>query len=107
VLEVFAGEGIRFMRESAHEHPLDFRLPGQFLELLIVKEFFRAGDVILVQFDPDATRKFIPPRDSAGETDELGFGNRHALTLEGQIDRVLLDDGIYTKKPGGIVHRLN
>jgi hypothetical protein len=94
VLEIFAGQGIRFVRQSAREHPLDFRLPGRFLELLRVKEFFGAGDVVLAQFDPHVTRKFIPLRCGAGETDELGFGNHHALALEGQIDRVLLDDRI-------------
>jgi hypothetical protein len=107
VLEVFAGEDIWFVRESAHEHPLDFRLPGKFLELLITKELFRAGEVRLVQCDPDAPRQFTPPRGGAGETDELGFGNRHALALEGRIDRVLRGDGMYTMKPGGIAHRLN
>jgi len=42
----------------------------------------------------------------AGETHELGFGNRHALAREGQIHRALPDDGICLTKPGGIVHRL-
>jgi len=89
VLEVFADQGIQFVRQSAREHPLDFRLPDRFLELLRVKEFLRAGDVVLVQFDPNVTRKFISLRCGAGETDELGFGNHHALALECQIDRVL------------------
>lgn len=106
MLEVLAGEGILFVRESAHEHPLDFRLPDQFLELRIVKEYFRAVDVVFVQFDPDATRKFIPFRGSAGETYEHDIGNRHALALEGKIYRTLPHDGIYLTKPGSIVHRL-
>ena len=48
VLGVFVGEGIQFVRESAREHPLDFRHPGRFLEPLIAEELFRAGDVLLV-----------------------------------------------------------
>src|SRR6266849_8315248 len=32
-------------------------------------ELYRAGDVFLIQFDPDVTRKFIPFRVGAGETD--------------------------------------
>jgi hypothetical protein len=74
VLEVFVGKGIQFVCESAREHPLDFRLPGRFLELLMVKEFFHAGDVALVQFDPDVMRKFIPLRGCAGGPMNLALG---------------------------------
>jgi len=105
-MEALAVESILFIRESAHEHPLDFRLPGQFLELRIVKEYFPAGDVVFVQFDHNVTREFVHFRVSAGETHEHGFGNCHALALEGQIYRTRADDGIYLTKPGSIAHRL-
>lgn len=93
-MEVLAVEGILFIRESAHEHPLDFCLPGQFLELRIIKEYFPTGDVVFVQFDPNVTREFVRFRVSAGETHEHGFGNCHALPLEDQIYRTRADDGI-------------
>ena len=34
VLEVFVGQGLRFALESAREHPVDFHLPGRFLDPL-------------------------------------------------------------------------
>ena len=40
MLEVLAGEGILFVRESAHEHLLDIRLLSRFLEPLIFEELF-------------------------------------------------------------------
>ena len=43
VLEVFASKAIPFILESAREHPLDFRLPGRFLEPQIVERFFRTA----------------------------------------------------------------
>jgi hypothetical protein len=105
-MEVLAVEGILFIRESAHEHPLDFHLPGQFLELRIVKEYFPAGYVVFVQFDHNVTREFAQFRVSAGETHDHGFGNCYAVALEGQIYRTRADDGIYLTKPGSIAHRL-
>ncbi len=47
--------------------------------------------------------KFVPFRVGAGETDELGFGNHHALALGGQNDRTLLGDGIAIVPPGIVV----
>jgi hypothetical protein len=105
-MEVLAVEGILFVREYAHEHPLNIRLPGQFLELRIVKEYFPAGDLVFVHFDHNVTREFVQFRVSAGETHEHGFGNCHALALEGQIYRTRADDGIYLTKPDSIAHRL-
>ena len=59
MLEVLAGEGILFVRESAHELQLDFRLSGQFFELRIVKKEFRPSDVDFVQFDPNVPSVFV------------------------------------------------
>jgi hypothetical protein len=101
-MEVLVVEGILFARESAHEHPLDFRPPGQFLELRIVTEYFPAGDVVFVQFDHNVTREFVQFRVRAGETHEHGFGICHALPLEGQIYRTRADDGIYLTKPAAL-----
>ena len=47
--------------------------------------------------------KFVPFRVGAGDTGELGFGNRHALALGGQNDRTLLGDGIAIVPPGIVV----
>jgi len=105
VLEVLAGEGILFVRESAHELQLDFRLSGQFFELRIVKKEFRPSDVDFVQFDPNVPSVFVQFR-RAGETHEHGFEIRHAFALEGQIYRALPDDEIYLTKLSNIEHKL-
>jgi hypothetical protein len=74
VLEVLAGGGILFVRESAHEHPLDFRLPGQFFELWIVKKYFRPGDMVFVQFDPNVLSVFVQFRGALERPMNMALG---------------------------------
>src|SRR2546425_2059258 len=104
VLEVLAGEGVQFVFEPAREHPLDLLLPGLLLEPLIVEELAGAGDVLVVELDAHAAGEPVGFGVPAGEPDELGLRNGHALTFEGKIDRALLDDRVDVVAPGVVVH---
>src|SRR5213079_1074806 len=99
VLEVLVGEGVQLVFEPAREHPLDLLLPALLLEPRVAQELAGAGDVLVVQLDSHVTREPVRFGIPAREPDELGLGNGHALALEGEIDRALLDDRVDVVAP--------
>src|SRR2546425_1370680 len=104
VLEILVGEGVQLVFEAAREHPLDLFLPALLLEPRVAEELSRAGDVLVVELDAHVARQPVRFGVRAREPDELGLWNRHALALEGEVDRALLDDGVNVVTPGVVVH---
>src|SRR6267142_1822192 len=103
-LEVLVGEGVELVLEPAREHPLDLGLPALLLEPRVAEELFGAGHVLVVQLDADVARQLVGFGVRAREPDELGLRDGHALALEGQVDRALLDDRVDVVAPRVVVH---
>src|SRR2546422_8819034 len=103
VLEVLVGEGVQLVLEAAREHPLDLFLPTLLLEPRVAEELLGAGDVLVVELDADVAREPVRFGVGARQPDELRLGNRHALALEGEVDRALLDDRVDVVAPRGVV----
>src|SRR2546430_14113442 len=80
-----------------------FRLPALLLEPRIAEELAGAGDVFVVELDAHVAREPVRFGVPAREPDELGLRNRHALALEGEIDRALLDDRVDVVAPRVVV----
>src|SRR5256886_17527820 len=78
-------------------------LPALLLEPRIAEELAGAGDVFVVELDAHVARESVRFGVPAREPDELGLRNRHALALEGEIDRALLDDRVDVVAPGVVV----
>src|ERR1044072_5060645 len=104
VLEVLVREGVELVLEAARQHALDLLLPGLLLEPGVIQQFLRARDVLLVELDADVARELVGLGVSAREANELGLRDGHALALEGEIDRSLLDHRIDVVAPGIVVH---
>src|SRR6266446_3748591 len=103
VLEVLVGEGVQLVLEAAREHPLDLFLPTLLLEPRVAEELLGAGDVLVVELDADVARQPVRFGIGARQPDELRLGNRHALALEGEVDRALLDDRVDVVAPRVVV----
>src|SRR3989442_7590604 len=82
----------------------DLLLPGFLLEPLIVEELASAGDVLVVELDAHVAGEPVGFGVPAGEPDELGLRNGHALTFECKVDRALLDDRVDVLAPRVAVH---
>src|SRR2546425_2377114 len=104
VLEVLVGEGVQLVLESAREHPLDLLLPVLLLEPVIVEELLGAGNVLVVELDAHVAREAVRFGIRARQPHELRLRNGHALALEGEIDRALLDDRVDVVAPRVVVH---
>src|SRR5258705_8908410 len=103
VAEVLVGERVELVLEPAGQHPLDLLLPGLLLEPAVLEELLGAADVLVVELDADIAGEAVVLGIGAGQADELGLGDGHALALEGQVDGALLDDGVDVVAPGVVV----
>src|SRR5262249_1662865 len=101
--EVLVRERIELVLEAGPHHSLDLLLPGLLLKPPIAEELLGSADVLVVQLDSDVAREAVAVGVGAREADELGFGDRHALALEREVDRALLDDRVDVIAPGVVV----
>src|SRR5215831_6717029 len=99
ILKIFVGEGIEFELEPGGEHPFDFILPFFFLKPFILHELSCPVDVFVVELDADVAREPVAIGIGAGEADELGLGDGHALAFKSEINRSLLDDRVDVVAP--------
>src|SRR5262252_10777488 len=104
ILEVLVGQRIQLVLEAAAEHALDLVLPGLLLEPAVLEELLGPAHILVVELDPHVARQAVAVGIGAGEPDELGLGDGHALALEGEVDRALLDHGVDVVAPGVVVH---
>src|SRR5207244_12077135 len=103
VAEVLVGEGVELVLEPAAQHALDLVLPVLLLEPAVLQQLLGAADVLVVELDADVAGQAVAVGIDAGEADELRLGDGHALALEGEVDRALLDDGVDVVAPGIVV----
>src|SRR5262245_40926049 len=99
VLEVLVRERVELVLEAARQHALDLLLPGLLLEPGVVHQLLRARDVLVVELDADVARELVGLGVGTRQADELGLGDRHALALEREVDRALLDDRVDVVAP--------
>src|SRR5262249_56564059 len=104
ILEVLVGQGVQLVLEAAAEHALDLLLPGLLLEPAVLEELLGPAHVLVVELDPHVARQAVAIGIGAGEADEFGLGDGHALALEGEVDRALLHHGVDVVAPGVVVH---
>src|SRR2546430_6141144 len=105
VLEVLVGEGVQLVFEPAREHPLDLLLPALLLEPRVAEQLAGAGDVLVVELDAHVAREPVRFGIRARQPHELRLRDGHALALEGEIDRALLDDRVDVVAPRVVVHQ--
>src|SRR5439155_1124041 len=79
-------------------------LPRLLREPRVAQQLARARDVLVVELDADVARQAVGLGIRAREPDEFRLRNGHALTLEGQVDRALLDDRVGVVAPWIVVH---
>src|SRR5215510_12888058 len=103
VLEVLVGEGVQLILEAGPEHALDLVLPGLLIEPAVLEELLGPAHVLVVELDPHVARQAVAIGIGAGEADELGLGDGHALALEGEVDRALLHHGVDVVTPRVVV----
>src|SRR5882724_2317238 len=103
VLEVLVGQRVELVLEAAREHPLDLFLPFLLLEPAVFRQLLGPADVLVVELDADVAREAVAVGIGAGQPDELGLGYGHALALESQIDRALLDHRVDVVAPRVVV----
>src|SRR5215471_3186429 len=103
ILKIFVREGIELELESGGEHPFDFILPFFFLKPLILHELSCPVDVFVVELDADVARQPVAIGIGAGEADELGLGDGHALAFKSEIDGPLFDNRVDVVAPGIVV----
>src|SRR5215831_17834143 len=99
ILKILVGEGIELKLESRGEHPFDFILPLFFLKPLILHYLYCPIDVFVVELDANVARKPVAIGIGAGEADELGLGDGHALAFKSEINRSLFDDRVDVVAP--------
>src|SRR5258705_321762 len=95
--------GVELVLEPARQHALDLGLPALLLEPRVIEELAGAGDVLLVELDAHVARELVRLGIRAREPDELGLRNGHALALEREVDRALLDDRVDVVAPRVVV----
>src|ERR1051325_3986240 len=131
IAEVLVGERVELVLEPARQHALylllpglllepavlhqllcppavlfvslDDLLPGLLLEPAVLHQLLGPPDVLVVELDAHVAGQAVAIRIRAREADELGLGNRHALALEGEVDRALLHHRGDVVAPGVVV----
>src|SRR3972149_926501 len=103
VAEVLVGQRVELVLETGREHPLDLVLPGLLLKPAVLQQLLGPADVLVVELDAHVAREAVAVGSGAGEADELGLGNGHALALEREVDRALLDDRVDVVAPRVVV----
>ena len=87
VAEVFVGQRVQLVLQTAREHSLIFFLPRLFLKSAVLEHLLGSADVLVVELDADVAREAVGVGGGAGEPDEIALGNGHPLALEREIDQ--------------------